>query len=178
MCRTRATSWGSSMWNLTVSDSSAPDTDLALRKKATASSVDDAANQPGNATDGDAGTRWSSVFEDDQWIQVDLGSSVSFDRVVILWEQAYAKTYTLQVSDDGDSWRDVKSVDNSPVPLKISVNGVRVFCRGGNWGWDELLRRMPAERMDTAVRMHPAISPARSTSRSSRSTRSTTRRHS
>ncbi|GAA4569044.1 glycosyl hydrolase 2 galactose-binding domain-containing protein [Planotetraspora kaengkrachanensis] len=40
------------------------------------------------------------------------------------------------------------------VPLKISVNGVRVFCRGGNWGWDELLRRMPPERMDAAVRMH------------------------
>ncbi|MFI6493633.1 discoidin domain-containing protein [Streptomyces sp. NPDC050564] len=153
-CRTRATSWGASMWGLSVVDSASPDTDLALHRTATASSVDDSGNQPGNAVDGNPATRWSSAFEDDQWVQVDLGSSVSFDRVVILWEQAYAKTYTLQVSDDGDSWRNVKSVDNSPVPLKISVNGVRVFCRGGNWGWDELLRRMPAERMDTAVRMH------------------------
>ncbi|MGW7253558.1 discoidin domain-containing protein [Streptomyces sp. NPDC054834] len=153
MCRTRATSWGSSMWSLSVLDSAAPDTDLALRRTATASSVD-GTNEPANATDGNPGTRWSSAYADDQWIQVDLGSPVAFDRVVITWEQAYPKTYTIQVSDDGDDWTDVKSVDNSPVPLKISVNGVRVFCRGGNWGWDELLRRMPATRMDTAVRMH------------------------
>ncbi|MDT0466893.1 discoidin domain-containing protein [Streptomyces sp. DSM 41699] len=154
LCRTRATDWGSSMWNLSVVDSSRPDTDLALHGQATASSVDDPADPPSNAVDGDPGTRWSSSFADDQWIEVDLGSSVTFDRVVITWEQAYAKTFTVQVSDNGTDWTDVTSVDNATVPLKISVNGVRVFCRGGNWGWDELLRRMPAERMDAAVRMH------------------------
>jgi Exo-beta-D-glucosaminidase Ig-fold domain/F5/8 type C domain/Glycosyl hydrolases family 2 len=154
LCRTRATGWGSSMWSVSIVDSSAPGTDLALNRTATASSVDDPANQPGNATDGDPGTRWSSAYEDDQWIRIDLGSRVWFDRAVIVWEQAYAKTYTIQVSDDGSDWTDAQSVDNSPVPLKISVNGVRVFCRGGNWGWDELLRRMPADRMDAAVRMH------------------------
>ncbi|MFC8515375.1 discoidin domain-containing protein [Streptomyces sp. NPDC057257] len=153
-CRTRATSWGSSLWSLSVLDSASPDTDLALHKQASASSVDDPGNPASNATDGDPGTRWSSAFEDDQWIRVDLGSPVTFDRVALLWETAYPKTYTIQVSDDGESWTDVKSVDNSTVPLKISVNGVRVFCRGGNWGWDELLRRMPAARIDAAVRMH------------------------
>ncbi|WP_372506111.1 galactose-binding domain-containing protein [Streptomyces malaysiensis] len=92
--------------------------------------------------------------EDHQWIQVDLGSSQAFDRVAVVWETAYPKTYVIQVSDDGENWTDVKSVSNAPEPLKISVNGVRVLARGGNWGWDELLRRMPAERMDVAVRMH------------------------
>ncbi|MFJ9713808.1 discoidin domain-containing protein [Streptomyces sp. NPDC101234] len=154
LCRTRATGWGASMWSLAVLDSSAPDTDLALHRTATASSFDDSSRGPGNATDGDPGTRWSSAYQDDQWIEVDLGSEVPFDRVVITWETAYARTYTVQVSDDGSDWTDVKTVDNSTVPLKISVNGVRVFCRGGNWGWDELLRRMPATRTDTAVRMH------------------------
>lgn len=153
-CHTRATSWGSSMWSLSVVDSAAPGTDLALHRTATASSEEGEGSGAGNAVDGNPNTRWSSKYQDDQWIQVDLGSSVTFDRVVILWEQAYAKKYTIQVSDDGADWTDVKSVDNSVVPLKISVNGVRVFCRGGNWGWDELLRRMSAERMDTAVRMH------------------------
>ncbi|PTM96938.1 discoidin domain-containing protein [Streptomyces sp. VMFN-G11Ma] len=153
-CHDRATSWGSSMWSLSVLDSSAPDKDLALHQQATASSEDEDDHKAGNATDGDPNSRWSSVHEDDQWIAVDLGSSVTFDRVAILWETAYAKSFTIQVSDDGTTWTDVKSVDNSTVPLKISVNGVRVFCRGGNWGWDELLRRMPASRMDTAVRMH------------------------
>ncbi|MEV7342145.1 discoidin domain-containing protein [Streptomyces sp. NPDC093544] len=152
-CGARATSWGNSLWTLSVVDSASPGNDLALHRTATAS-TEDSGNTASNATDGDPGSRWASEYQDDQWIRVDLGSAVSFDRVVIVWEQAYPKTYVIQVSDDGDTWTDVKSVDNTPDPLKISVNGVRVFCRGGNWGWDELLRRMPAARMDAAVRMH------------------------
>ncbi|WP_042394620.1 discoidin domain-containing protein [Streptacidiphilus carbonis] len=152
-CRTRATGWGFSLWALSVIGSSAPGTDLALHKAVSASS-EDGSNPAANATDGNPDTRWSSAYQDDQWIQVDLGAPVAFDRVVIVWEQAYPKTYLIQVSDDGATWTDVKSVDNAPTPLKISVNGVRVFCRGGNWGWDELLRRMPEARMDAAVRMH------------------------
>ncbi|MBY8881431.1 discoidin domain-containing protein [Actinacidiphila acidipaludis] len=152
-CHSRATSWGNSLWTLSVLDTGHPGTDLALHKTVTAS-TEDSSNPAVNATDGNSGTRWSSDYLDDQWIQVDLGSAQSFDRVVVVWEAAYPKTYTIQVSDDGSTWTDVKTVDNAPVPLKISVNGVRVFCRGGNWGWDELLRRMPADRMDAAVRMH------------------------
>ncbi|MEU3984448.1 discoidin domain-containing protein [Streptomyces sp. NPDC026672] len=152
-CRTRATGWGFSMWGLAVADSARPGVDLARGKPATASTEGEG-TVAGNAVDGDVNTRWTSLYEDDQWIRFDLGSPQRFDRVAITWEQAYAKTYTVQVSDDGSDWKDVTSVDNSVAPLKISVNGVRVFCRGGNWGWDELLRRMPAERMDAAVRMH------------------------
>ncbi|WP_328463454.1 discoidin domain-containing protein [Streptomyces sp. NBC_00448] len=154
-CATRATGYGFSLWTLSVIDSASPDTDLALHRTATASSTEDGSgNGPAHATDGDPNTRWSSAYQDGQWVQVDLGSAVPFDRVVVLWEAAYAKTYTIQTSDDGTTWTDVKSVDNSPQPLRISVNGVPVFARGGNWGYDELLRRMPAERMDAAVRMH------------------------
>jgi len=152
-CGVRATSWGNSLWQLSVVDSSAPGTDLALHRTATAS-TEDADHPAAHATDGDPRTRWSSAYEDHQWIQVDLGSARRFDRVAVLWEQAYPKTYTIRVSDDGDTWTDVTTVSNTPDPLKISVNGVRVLVRGGNWGWDELLRRMPADRMDTAVRMH------------------------
>jgi beta-mannosidase len=38
--------------------------------------------------------------------------------------------------------------------LTISVNGVPVFCRGGNWGMDEAMKRIPKERLDAQVRMH------------------------
>ncbi|MGQ4436291.1 discoidin domain-containing protein [Streptomyces sp. SAS_260] len=152
-CGLRNTSWGNSLWSLGVVDSTAPSTDLALHQKTTAS-TEDPDHPAAHATDGDTSTRWSSEYADNQWIQVDLGSSKRFDRVAILWESAYPKTYVIQVSDDGDTWTDVKSVSNTPDPLKISVNGVRVLARGGNWGWDELLRRMPPERMDAAVRMH------------------------
>jgi hypothetical protein len=38
--------------------------------------------------------------------------------------------------------------------LTISVNGVRVFIRGGNWGLDEGLKRIPRERLDAEIHMH------------------------
>ena len=152
-CGLRQTSWGNSLWTLSVVDSAAPGTDLALHQPTTAS-TQDPANPAVNATDGNSGTRWSSDYADNQWIQVDLGTTHTFDKVAILWEQAYPKTYVIKVSDDGATWTDVKTVNLAPESLKISVNGVRVLCRGGNWGWDELLRRMSPERMDAALRMH------------------------
>lgn len=38
--------------------------------------------------------------------------------------------------------------------LTISVNGVRVFCKGGDWGLDEAMKRIPRERLDAQIRMH------------------------
>jgi len=36
----------------------------------------------------------------------------------------------------------------------LAVNGVRVFMKGGNWGLDEALKRIPPARIDAQVRMH------------------------
>ena len=38
--------------------------------------------------------------------------------------------------------------------LTISVNGVPVFIRGGNWGMDEAMKRIPLERLDAQIHMH------------------------
>ncbi|HUY95408.1 MAG TPA: glycoside hydrolase family 2 TIM barrel-domain containing protein, partial [Terracidiphilus sp.] len=38
--------------------------------------------------------------------------------------------------------------------LTISVNGVPVFIRGGDWGLDEALKRIPRERLDAEIHMH------------------------
>jgi hypothetical protein len=153
-CGKRATGWGDSIWTLSVFDSANPGADLALHSAATSSSIDNSSDEPGNAVDGNPNTRWSSAYEDNQWIQLDLGSTVTFDQVTIVWEQAYAADYVIQVSGDANTWTNAKSVSNAPVPLKISVNGVPVFCRGGNWGWDELLRRMLPDRLTSVLAMH------------------------
>ncbi|WP_433381335.1 discoidin domain-containing protein [Actinoplanes sp. CA-142083] len=147
----RATEWGISLWTLTVGNGDGGP-DLALRRPV-ATSGDDG-NPGSNAVDGNPRTRWSSRYQDGEWLRVDLGDGVTFDRVAIAWEQAYARAYRIQVSDDGDDWTDVKAVDNSIRQLRISVNNVPVFVRGGNWGWDELLRRVPAHRTAETVAMH------------------------
>ncbi len=38
--------------------------------------------------------------------------------------------------------------------LTLSFNGVRIFCKGGNWGMDEAMKRIPKERLEAQIRMH------------------------
>jgi hypothetical protein len=78
---------------------------LALNKAASAS-TSYPGYLPSNATDGNAVSRWSSEFSDDQWIYVDLGSVYAIHRVVLWWEAAYARAYQLQVSNDASTWWD------------------------------------------------------------------------
>lgn len=62
-----------------------------------------------------------------------------------------------QASDAQDVTFGIRKISYS-VPdsenLTISVNGVRVFIRGGNWGLDEMLKRIPRERLDAEIHMH------------------------
>jgi beta-galactosidase/beta-glucuronidase len=62
-----------------------------------------------------------------------------------------------QVSDSTsflDGVRKIQySVPDSP-NLTISVNGVRIFIRGGDWGLDEAMKRIPRERLEAEIKMH------------------------
>ena len=124
---TRATGWGDSLWTLSVFDTGGanPTTDLALNQTATASSADNSSDGAGNAVDGNPNTRWSSAYEDDQWIQVDLGSTQSFDQVYLLWEQAYAETFSVQVVVENDRARfdlETRVIEHQP-PVRASGLG-------------------------------------------------------
>jgi glucose/arabinose dehydrogenase len=75
--------------------------DKAAGRPASASSTEGPGFEPGNAVDGDSGTRWSSAYADGQWWQVDLGSARQVDTVELDWEPAYASRYEVQTSLDG-----------------------------------------------------------------------------
>lgn len=62
------------------------------------------------AVDGDDATRWASDPRDDEWIQVDLGSSQRVARAVLRWEAAYGKQFRIEVSTDGSAWRTASTV--------------------------------------------------------------------
>jgi hypothetical protein len=85
----------------------AQETALSQGKTATASSVEGRAWPASAAVDGDSDTRWSSQFSDPQWLQLDLGVTTTFDRVVLQWERAYAKAFKIQVSEDAAMWTDI-----------------------------------------------------------------------
>jgi hypothetical protein len=38
--------------------------------------------------------------------------------------------------------------------LVLRVNGVRIFCRGGNWGMDDALKRSSRERLEPYMQLH------------------------
>ena len=82
---------------------------LALGKqvKASSSIAKDGATAPEAITDGRADTRWSSEFSDAQWVAVDLGKSQRVARVEIDWEAACAAEYALEISQDGEAWKEV-----------------------------------------------------------------------
>ena len=86
--------------------------DLAYKRPVTASSVQEADTPASGITDGDDSTRWSSNFSDPQWVAVDLGKPVTIDHVKLLWEDAYASAYSVQVSPDGQTWTDVYHTDS------------------------------------------------------------------
>jgi hypothetical protein len=62
-----------------------------------------------------------------------------------------------QISDEQDVSFGVRKITYS-VPgtdtLTISVNGVPIFIRGGDWGLDEALKRIPRARLDAEIHMH------------------------
>lgn len=82
-------------------------TNLALGKTATASSQEREDLAPQYAVDGNLNTRWGSGHSDPQWIQIDLGSIKTINKVVLNWESAYGKSYKVQLSTDGANWNDV-----------------------------------------------------------------------
>jgi hypothetical protein len=87
-------------------------TDIAQGKTASASSAEGDDYVASKAVDGNTSTRWASQWSDDQWIKVDLGSTATIDHLVIDWEAAYGKAFTVQTSDDDSSWTTVATVTN------------------------------------------------------------------
>ena len=88
----------------TITHADAAETIVSQGKPVTVSSIEWAGTPAAAAVDGDTGTRWSSAFAADQWIQVDLGTPTSISRVALNWEAAYAKAFSVQLSTDGTNY--------------------------------------------------------------------------
>ena len=59
---------------------------------------------PARAIDGNANSRWSSQFSDNQWLKLDLGLTHVLSEVIIDWEGASASIYQIQGSADNSNW--------------------------------------------------------------------------
>ncbi len=119
---------------------------VALNKPTTASSFQpsygDCPCEPAKATDGRSDTRWASDWSDPQWIRVDLGAATAIRKLQLVWDPAYAKSYEVQVSDDGTGWRTVHTTtagngDVDTIDIAATARHVRLHltARGTGWGY-------------------------------------------
>lgn len=115
---------------------------IAYNKPATSSSI--YTGLPASqAVDGDWTTRWSSLFADPQWIEIDLGSIYNIDSVKLFWETAYGRDYMIQTSIDGTAWTNIQTVSNNTEIINdltgLSGSGryIRMLgtARGTIWGY-------------------------------------------
>ncbi len=116
--------------------------DLALGKRAFASSGQEGEHAARYAFDDNINTRWQGNSDDNQWLAVDLGAPQRIGRIHLGWESAYASEYRIEVSDDSQNWRPVYSTDQSQggeediTFTPVQARYVRVFAvkRGTNFG--------------------------------------------
>jgi len=139
----RGTAYGYSLYEFEVYGGIPAPVNVALGKTVEAS-TSYSSYPAGNVTDGDASSRWSSAFSDSQWIYVDLGAVYTIHQVVLQWETAYGRSYTIQVSNDASTWSDVYStttgdggVDDITLALPVSGRYVRLLGtqRGTVYGY-------------------------------------------
>ena len=74
-------------------------------------------------------TRWSHDQSNTSWAQLAWAESKTMKSFVINWQRNNAVNYTLQVSDDGQTWRDVYTATQAPatttdkITLDTAVTG-------------------------------------------------------
>jgi F5/8 type C domain/Glycosyl hydrolases family 2, TIM barrel domain len=121
-------------------------TNVAQGKPATASSSEQPWTPASAAFDGNSMTRWSSTFNDAQWLRVDLGSPQQPCKLVLEWEgtAAYGKSFEIQISSDDKNWTSIYSTTTgtggvqSIVPTSqatgqyLRMNGIK---RGTGYGY-------------------------------------------
>jgi F5/8 type C domain/Domain of unknown function (DUF1929)/Glyoxal oxidase N-terminus len=128
---------------VTLTVTSGGEINLALNRPAVASSVEGAQYPARAAVDGNLTTRWSSRFSDPQWIYVDLGATYNINRVKLVWEAAYGKSFKIQVSPDATNWTDIfstttnTSLTNNLTGLAGTGRYVRMYglTRGTPYGY-------------------------------------------
>lgn len=91
-------------------------------------------NQAGRAIDGNRSTRWESVHAEAQsYITIDLGSVYRVDSIKLIWENARAANYDIQVSNDGNTWSTIGNYnwtqgvyEDTVTPGSLLVRYVRI----------------------------------------------------
>ncbi|MFF3749060.1 discoidin domain-containing protein [Streptomyces sp. NPDC002018] len=140
----RGTPYGYSLWEFQVygtTGSGGPGdagTLLSYGRTGTASSSQSDQNcwecTPARAFDRDPASRWATSsttgWTDPGWISIDLGATAQIDKVVLQWDPAYAKSFQIQVSPNGQDWTPIYSTTSGTgFKQTLTVSGTGRYVR-------------------------------------------------
>jgi hypothetical protein len=104
-------------------------------------------SSPGNAIDGNAGTRWTTGVSqaNGQWFQVDMGSANTFYQIVLDSSGSsgdYPRGYQVNISNDGINWGSVvtngtgsSAVTTISFASPQAARYIRITQTGSTSGW-------------------------------------------
>ena len=110
----------------------AAEADIARGKTAIACHSESAALTPDMALDGKSSTRFAAGggCAHDTWYILDLGDNFDLSKVRINWEAAHPSAYVLEVSKDGQTYTELKTVTDAPTGwVETPVSGTGRFLR-------------------------------------------------
>ncbi|MFE2825291.1 discoidin domain-containing protein [Streptomyces sp. NPDC059271] len=140
----RSTQYGYSLWEFQVygTDGSGgtggTSTLLSYGRTGAASSSQTDQNcwecTPARAFDRDPASRWATSsttgWTDPGWISVDLGATAQISKVVLQWDPAYAKSFQIQVSPNGQDWTPIYSTTSGTgFKQTLAVSGTGRYVR-------------------------------------------------
>ena len=86
-------------------------------------------------------TCWVSEGGDaPQWLQIDLGSAKQIGSVQIHWKICFAKAFQVQISNDGNTWKDAYSTNSGAGNIEeiafppVNTRYVRLLCTRHGYG--------------------------------------------
>lgn len=86
---------------------------IARGKATTSTALEiESKNFASNATDGNPTTRWAGQPLNPGYLTIDLGKKTAISSIHIDWEDSYAKSFEVQVSNDNANWKTIKSFTN------------------------------------------------------------------
>ena len=114
----------------TIGTVKAASANYALTATATASGSETPDFGPDKAKDGDATTkssRWASEERDasesnPHWLAMDLGEVKTVNSVIITWERRNPTNYAIETSEDGSTWKAVKTFTSAPAEKEQIIN--------------------------------------------------------
>ena len=123
------------------------DLNLALGKPTTCSGSENGGTSSDKATDGLLDTRWSSRFQDGEWLTIDLQNTYAVNRVKLYWEAAYATHFDIQLSTDGVQYATAYTATDAEGGTQdillpagpTNARYVRILCHQRNTGYGSSL---------------------------------------